>query len=60
MKWSEGETMTFVKLYREHECLWNATKPSASAAIDKVVQEMNLDGFTVADAKQKIKNLRGT
>lgn len=26
MEWSEAETIKFIELYREHECLWNEAK----------------------------------
>ena len=65
MRWSEGEVVKSVELYREHECLWNM-KPSYSnnqmrvGALEKVVEEMGIEGFTVADARQKLKSLRNT
>lgn len=66
MKWSEGETVKFVELYREHECLWDVTKPNYRnnqmrvAALEKLVRDMEVDGFSVSDARQKIKSLRNT
>ena len=66
MRWSEGDTVKFVELYRERECLWNVMKPSYTnnqmrvGALEKVVEEMGIEGFTVADARQKVKSLRNT
>lgn len=66
MKWSEAETIKFVELYRDHECLWNVCKPIYRnnqlrlAALEQIVAEMNIDGFSVAEARIKIKNLRNT
>ena len=61
MRWSEGDTVKFVELYREHECLWNIMKPSyrnnqmREGALENIVKEMGIEGFTVADARQKVK-----
>ena len=66
MRWSEGDTVKFVELYREHECLWNIMKPSYRnnqmrvRALENIVEEMGIEGFTVADARQKVKSLRNT
>ena len=66
MRWSEGDTVKFVELYREHECPWNKIKPSYRnnqmrvGALEKIVEEMGIEGFTVADARQKVKSLRNT
>lgn len=66
MRWSDGDTVKFVELYREHECLWNVTKPiyrnnqQRLASLQKIVEEMGREDFTVADVRTKIKNLRNT
>lgn len=66
MKWSENDTVKFVELYREYECLWDVTKQSYRnnqmrvGALERIVKEMNIDGFTIAEARQKIKSLRNT
>ena len=66
MRWSEEDTVKFVELYREHECLWNVMKPSyrnnqmGVGALEKIVEEMGIECFTVADARQKVKSLRNT
>jgi len=66
MRWSEGDTVKFDGLYREHECLWNTMKPSYRnnqmrvEDLEKIVEEMGIEGFTVADARQKVKSLRNT
>ena len=66
IRWSEGDTVKFVELYREHECLWNIMKPSYRnnqmqvGALEKIVEEMGIEGFTVADARQKVKSLQNT
>ena len=66
MRWSEGDTVKFVELYRKRECLWNVMKPSYRSnqmrvgALEKTVEEMGIEGFTVADARKKVKSLRNT
>ena len=65
-RWSEGETIKFVELYRDYECLWDTTKACyknnqmRQAALEKTVAEMGMEDFTLADARQKIKSLRNT
>ena len=65
-KWTEGETVKFVELYREYECLWDTSKTCyrnnqmRQSALEKIVTDMNIDDFKVADARQKIKSLRNT
>jgi hypothetical protein len=60
-RWSEGETIKFVELYRDYECLWNTTKACyknsqmRQAALEKTVAEMDMEDFTLADARQKNK-----
>nr|XP_022900172.1 uncharacterized protein LOC111413434 [Onthophagus taurus] len=66
MRWAEEETIKFVKLYRDHECLWNKTKPSYKnknnrlKAIHNIMHVMAKEGFGVTEIKQKIKNIRST
>ena len=63
IRWSEGDTVKFVELYREHECLWNIMEHSYRnneirvGALDKIVEEMGIEGFTVAKASQKVRSL---
>lgn len=65
-KWSDNTTCKFVKLYKQHECLWNTkielyrNKNAREAAIIDIIEAMELKNFTVADVKNKIKSLRGT
>lgn len=66
MKWNENDTIKFVELYREHECLWNMSKSiyrnknMRQRAIEAIMTAMSRDGFGVAEVKQKIKNIRST
>ena len=48
MRWSGGDIVKFVELYRGHECLWNIMKPSCRndqmrvGAVEKMVDEMGV------------------
>ncbi|GFG29874.1 hypothetical protein Cfor_09298 [Coptotermes formosanus] len=65
-KWSEEATLKFVKEYKQLECLWDVKSASyrnkavRDAAYMKLADCANLPGFTVQEAKNKIKNLRST
>ncbi|XP_021930545.1 uncharacterized protein LOC110835002 isoform X3 [Zootermopsis nevadensis] len=65
-KWSEETTLKFIKEYRQLECLWDVKSPSyrnkavRDAAYMKLADRASLPGFTVQEAKNKIKNLRST
>ncbi|PNF21113.1 hypothetical protein B7P43_G05070 [Cryptotermes secundus] len=65
-KWSEEATLKFVKEYRQLECLWDVksssyrNKIARDAAYMKLADCASLPGFTVQEAKNKIKNLRST
>jgi hypothetical protein len=60
-RWPEGETIKFVELYRDYECLWDITKACyksnrmRQAALEKTVAEMDIVEFTLAYARQKIR-----
>lgn len=64
-KWDDDETLKFVELYKEAECLWNADipqyrhKPSRINAIMNIIEKMNMV-LTIQEVKVKIKNLRST
>lgn len=66
MKFTEEETLKFVQLYREHECLWNMSSPNyknktlRQNAIEAIIKEIALPGFGVNEVRNKIKNLRST
>lgn len=65
-RWSETETLKFVFLYYNNECLWNKniaaykSKKMRQRAIDSMVEQMGIHGFGASEAKTKIKNLRST
>ncbi|CAH1971695.1 unnamed protein product [Acanthoscelides obtectus] len=66
MKWSEEETMRFVELYSEKECLWKKSsvnyrnKNMRKAVEEDIVSRMGKEGFGVTELKQKIKIMRTT
>lgn len=66
MKWYEQDTLKFVELYHDHDCLWNMTcetyknKEMREKAVEAIIREMNKDGFGIPEVKQKIKNIRST
>jgi len=67
-KLSGDLNLKFVELYREEECLWNASIPSyknksmRDTSLQKICAELNTIGIqmTVNEVKNKIKNLRAT
>lgn len=54
----------FLEAYRRHECLWNPGAPdyfknnARERAHASMVQDLALDGLTVADVRTKIKTVR--
>lgn len=65
-KLSEEETLKFVQLYREHECLWNIrcngykNKQMRTSALEKIQEGMAIEGFAIAEVKAKIRSIRST
>lgn len=65
-KFTEAQTAKLVDLYIEHECLWNLTsvtyrnKNMRQAAEKEIIEKFGMNGFGLAELKQKIKNLRCT
>ncbi|GBN38423.1 hypothetical protein AVEN_69398-1 [Araneus ventricosus] len=66
VRFSDRETCKLVELYRQCECLWNVNnanyrnKQVHRATCEAIAREMNIENFTAADVKSKIKNLRST
>ncbi|KAL7645194.1 UNVERIFIED_CONTAM: hypothetical protein RMT77_003580 [Armadillidium vulgare] len=66
MRWSEQETVKFVELYRDNECLWNMknvnfkNKQVRYKALDYIAKKMGKEDFGIKEAKKKIKNIRST
>lgn len=65
-KLNEDQTLKFVTLYREHECLWDTACENyrnqymRGCALKKLCEDIEIEGFTVEDAKHKIKSIRST
>ncbi|XP_047516078.1 uncharacterized protein LOC125056822 [Pieris napi] len=66
MKLSEGETLKLVQLYGENECLWDIkslnyrNKEMRSTALQNMAQQMQIEGLTSTEVKNKIKAIRAT
>lgn len=56
----------FVKLYRQHECLWDqcngmyTNKFTRQSALTDIASKMNLEEFGSSEVNGKIKSLRAT
>ncbi|KAL1517113.1 hypothetical protein ABEB36_000922 [Hypothenemus hampei] len=65
-KWRESDTVKFVELYENAECLWNFRHPlykhrnARDKAMQQILQEMNMPDFGINELKNKIKNIRST
>ncbi|CAH2088467.1 unnamed protein product [Euphydryas editha] len=67
-KLADEINLKFVQLYREEECLWNASIPSykdkqmRDSSLEKIRDILNKDGIemSIKEIKNKIKNLRAT
>jgi hypothetical protein len=65
-RWNDEITCKFVKLYKEHECLWNVSsneyrnENARQTALEKIVENIGWENFTTEHSKQKIKSLRAT
>lgn len=66
LKLSERETVRFVELYEAEECLWNVrannykNKDARDIAIDRIVKNLGIPGFTAEDVLKKINNIRSS
>lgn len=66
IKFNDEMVLRFIRAYRESSCLWDFQSPDyknrdiRDAAYQHLVDIMDLPGFTVADVKNKIKNIRST
>lgn len=64
IKWSESDTLKFVDLYHKHDCLWNyrmevyKNKDARENALSLIMKELEMNGLTIADIKNKIKTIR--
>ncbi|XP_050304746.1 uncharacterized protein LOC126742198 isoform X2 [Anthonomus grandis grandis] len=65
-RWRESETIKFVQLYEQAECLWNVRHPhykirtAREKASLHIIEQMNMPDFGMSELKTKIKNIRST
>lgn len=65
-KWSDDLNLKFVELYKEHRCLWDQRdelykdRNARETALAAMAENLNIEGFGVAEVKAKIKSFRGT
>ncbi|XP_063824872.1 uncharacterized protein LOC135074497 [Ostrinia nubilalis] len=66
-RWGDEKTIKFIRLYKDHECLWNSGNPALyknkqarDNAYMQIIDEMNEFDMTIQDVKNKIKGLRST
>lgn len=64
-RWRDQHITKFLKLYEEHECLWNIhcisvykNKRKRAASYETICAEMGIPELTVHDVKAKIKSIR--
>lgn len=65
-KWGTETTLRFIQEYGKRSCLWDhgnynyKNKRLRLEALKEIIEQMQLDNFTVKDAKDKIHGLRAT
>lgn len=65
-RWSDQQTVRFMRIYRDNEHLWNIHHPGyrsrqlRRASLRSFVQLLRIPDFTVGDVVKKIKSLRST
>lgn len=65
-KLKEDETLKLVQLYGENECLWDIksqnyrNKEMRATALQNIAQQMQIEGLTPNEIKNKIKAIRAT
>lgn len=63
-KMNTKQTIQFVELYRDAECLWKINsevykdRDARDGALKKICDEISIDGFGIREVAQKIKNIR--
>lgn len=61
-KWDAETTIKFIQEFKQYECLWNLkhisykNKQMREACYQKIVDEMVIPGFKVAEVKYKMRN----
>lgn len=65
-RWTENDTVNFVRLYKECEVLWNIqdvnykNRDKRNNVFDYIQSEMKINNLTVEMIKKKIKSIRDT
>lgn len=65
-KWGDDNTLQFINLYRNEECLWDIrsqnyrNKQMRITALQNICSSMNMERLTIEEVKAKIKSLRCT
>lgn len=65
-RWNSETTIKFIEEFRSYECLWNTksstykNKQMRQTSLQKIVEAMNIQGFGIPEAKNKMRNLRST
>ncbi|CAL7938865.1 unnamed protein product [Xylocopa violacea] len=63
-KWNERLVVRFLKAYKQYPCLWNPYDPNyyncreKNNALQKIIDDLSIPGFTVTDYLHQIKNIR--
>jgi hypothetical protein len=66
VRWNDINTMKFINLYKQEECLWNINmldyknKEARNLALERIAEAMGLEGFGVSDVKYKINIIRSS
>ena len=64
MKWGSEEIIKFLYLYAVRTCLWDyndenfTNKVKHAAELEFILNELNIDGMTVVELKNKIHSIR--
>lgn len=63
-KWNEKLVINFLKEYEQYPCLWNPYHKNyyncyeKNKALQKIIDDLNIPGFTVIDYLHQIKSIR--
>nr|XP_033329558.1 uncharacterized protein LOC117222144 isoform X2 [Megalopta genalis] len=63
-KWNEKLIMKFLKIYKQHPCLWNPYDKryynckEKNEALQRIIDDLCIPGFTITDYLQQIKLIR--
>lgn len=63
-KWNDRLVISFLKSYKQHPCLWNPYHRDyyncceKNRALQKIIKDVNIPGFTVTDYIHQIKSIK--